>query len=50
MPIHVLLLRDAYADGHQDPWALLGTADFTDPHQPKAQYIGVLKLKSDTES
>ena len=38
VPIHVLLLRDAYADGHQDQWALMGTADFTDPHQPKAQY------------
>jgi hypothetical protein len=38
VPIHVLLLRDSYADGHQDQWALMGTADFTDPHQPKAQY------------
>jgi len=38
VPIHVLLLRDSYADAHQDQWALMGTADFTDPHQPKEQY------------
>ena len=34
VPLHVLLLRDAYADGHQDPWSLMEKADFTDPHQP----------------
>lgn len=45
VPIHVLLLRDAYADGHQDPWALMGTADFTDPHQPKAQYDWRVKIE-----
>ena len=45
VPIHVLLLRDAYADGHQDQWALMGTADFTDPHQPKAQYDWRVKIE-----
>lgn len=38
VPIHVLLLRDCYADGHQDQWALMTTADFADPRQPKDQY------------
>jgi len=38
VPIHVLLLRESYADGHQHEWALMTTADFTDPRQPKDQY------------
>jgi len=38
VPIHVLLLRETYADGHQDQWALMDTADFTQPQQPKEQY------------
>lgn len=38
VPIHVLLLRDSYADGHQDQWALMATADFVNPRQPKDQY------------
>jgi len=38
VPINVLLLRESYADGHQDQWALMATADFTDPRQLKEQY------------
>ncbi len=38
VPIHVLLLRETYADGHQDQWALMDTSDFTNPCQPKDQY------------
>jgi hypothetical protein len=38
VPMHVLLLRDGYADGHQESWGLMTTADFTDPCQPKKQY------------
>jgi Transposase DDE domain len=38
VPIHVLLVRETYADGHRDEWGLMTTADFTDPHQPKDQY------------
>ena len=38
VPIHVLLMRDCYADGHQDQWALMTTSNFTDPQQPKDQY------------
>jgi len=45
VPIHVLLLRETYADGHQDQWALMDTADFTDPHQPKEQYDLRVKIE-----
>jgi Transposase DDE domain len=38
VPINVLLLRESYADGHQDQWALMDTADFTDPLRPKQDY------------
>lgn len=38
VPLHVLLLRDTYADGHQDGWALMSTADFHDPLRPKLAY------------
>src|SRR5271169_5546216 len=38
VPIHVLLLREAYADGHRQEWALMTTDEFTDPRQPKDQY------------
>jgi hypothetical protein len=38
VPIHVLLLREDYADGHQDQWGLMTTADFVNPRQPKEQY------------
>jgi len=38
VPIHVLLLRETYADGHQDGWGLMSTGDFQDPLQPKADY------------
>lgn len=38
VPINVLLIRETYADQHQDPWALMDTADGADPGQPKEQY------------
>jgi hypothetical protein len=38
VPLNVVLMRESYADGHQDPWALMTTGDFTDPCQPKEQY------------
>jgi hypothetical protein len=38
VPLNVLLLRERYADGHQQQWGLMTTADFTDPAQPKEQY------------
>jgi len=38
VPIHVVLLRDFYANGQAEQWALMTTADFTDPAQPRADY------------
>lgn len=38
LPLHVLLLRETYADGHQNGWALLTTEDFADPQQPPNDY------------
>jgi hypothetical protein len=38
VPIHVLLLRETYADGHQDQWALMTTAQFANPRQLRDQY------------
>ncbi len=38
VPIQVLLMRETYADQHQDEWALMDTADWSDPRQPRDQY------------
>jgi hypothetical protein len=38
VPLNVVLVREHYGDGHQDHWALLTTADVTDPAQPKEDY------------
>jgi hypothetical protein len=38
VPMHVLLLRDTYADGHQEDWGLMTTADFIDPFEPMRDY------------
>jgi len=38
VPINVLLIRETYADKHQDQWALMDTGDWVDPRQPKEQY------------
>jgi hypothetical protein len=38
VPMNLLLLREHYADGHQDSWALMTTADFANPARPKEQY------------
>jgi len=38
VPINVLLQRETYADGHREEWALMDTADFRDPCQPRQQY------------
>jgi len=36
--MHVVVLRETYADGHQDGWALLTTEDFADPQGPPRDY------------
>ncbi len=38
VPLHVVLLRETYADGHQAGWALMTTEDFADPQQPPRDY------------
>jgi hypothetical protein len=38
VPIHVLLMREVYADGHEEGWGLMTTQDFVDPFKPKADY------------
>lgn len=38
VPLHVVVMRETYADGHQNGWALLTTEDFADPQQPPRDY------------
>lgn len=38
VPLHVVLMRETYADGHQNSWALLSTEDFVDPQAPPRDY------------
>lgn len=38
VPIHVVLMRDTYADGHQEGWGLMTTQDFSDPFKPREDY------------
>lgn len=35
---NVVLLRETYADGHQESWGLMTTADFADPQALPCQY------------
>ena len=38
VPLHVVVMRETYADGHSEGWALLTTEDFADPQQPPRDY------------
>jgi len=38
VPLHVVVLRETYADGHQQGWALMTTEDFADPQQLPRDY------------
>jgi hypothetical protein len=38
VPLHVVLLRDTYADGHQEGWGLMSTEDFPDALRIKLAY------------
>jgi hypothetical protein len=38
VPLHVVVMRETYADGHPEGWALLTTEDFADPQQPPRDY------------
>lgn len=45
VPLNVLLLRETYADGHQDQWGLMTTANFSPPEQPKQEYELRVKIE-----
>jgi hypothetical protein len=38
VPLDVALMREIYADGHQDQWALVSTGQIVDPAKAKEQY------------
>jgi hypothetical protein len=38
VPLHVVLIRDTYADDHQEPWALIDTASVGDPVRTREEY------------
>ena len=38
VPIHVLLIRQRYADGHAEQWGLMSSRDYSDPRQPRQDY------------
>ena len=38
VPLQVVVMRETYADGHQEGWALLTTEDFADPQQLPHDY------------
>jgi hypothetical protein len=38
VPLHVVVMRETYADGHQEGWALLTPQDFADPQDPPRSY------------
>jgi hypothetical protein len=38
LAFHVVVMRELYADGHTDQWALLTTEDFADPQGPPRDY------------
>jgi hypothetical protein len=45
VPINVLLIRETYADKHQDQWALMDTGDWADPRQSKEDYERRTKIE-----
>ena len=38
VPINVLLMRDRYADGHAEEWALMSTRNYAQVERPRADY------------
>ena len=45
VPIHVLLIRERYADGHCQEWALMTTRDYVDPPQARTDYHDRVKIE-----
>jgi len=45
VPINVLLIRERYADGHCQEWALMTTRDYADPSQARTHYHCRVKIE-----
>jgi len=45
VPIHVLLMRERYADGHVDQWALMTTRRYREIQQPREDYQLRVKIE-----
>ena len=45
VPIHVLLIRERYADGHCQEWALMTTRSYADPPQARTDYHSRVKIE-----
>jgi hypothetical protein len=45
VPIHVLLMRERYADGHVDEWGLMTTREYADIQQPRKDYQCRVKIE-----
>lgn len=45
VPIHVLLMRERYADGHVDEWGLMTTRLYREIQQPRADYQLRVKIE-----
>ena len=46
VPIHVVLCRETYADGHQNKWALMTTQEVADPLKVREDYLRRVDLCS----
>ena len=45
VPLHVLLMREVYADGHADQWALMSTRLYPEVQQPREDYQLRVKIE-----
>jgi hypothetical protein len=45
LPINVLLMRERYADGHGQEWALMTTRDYATAWQARTDYHGRVKIE-----
>jgi hypothetical protein len=45
VPMNVLLIRERYADGHCQEWALMTTRDYAHPPDARTDYHGRVKIE-----
>jgi hypothetical protein len=45
VPINAVLMRERYADGHADEWALMTTRNYTDAQKPREDYQHRVKIE-----